>query len=107
MSKYRILEKTGTKEFIKTKPDSCIDNCPRVKTKLGKMMLSCAHLELTNNTKYIPRYIVQEEITNIDSVNMLSGYAYNEWKDLKEFNNLEEARQYKNDLELEEGRVIE
>jgi hypothetical protein len=84
MSRYRIFEKKGTYE----KCQSTIRGCP-----------SCDE----NGNKYIPRYIVQENFTG-----EYRKYGYSEaWQDRKEFTDLDEARKFKNDLELEDGRVVE
>lgn len=77
MSKYRILERIGT-----YKSKDCHSWCGSEQT-------------------YIPRYIVQEE-------EICRGkYKIEIWKDLKEFTSLSEARAYKNELELIQGRVRE
>jgi hypothetical protein len=90
MSKYRILEKKGTREKI---PEGVLRPAGKV--------------AFPDGTYYIPRFIVQEESTSTNffpsgKVSRIAGY-----KDLKEFTSLEEARAYKRELELEEGIVRE
>lgn len=88
MTKYRILEKEGAytspKQIAKDKGQSDYNS----------------YTDQLN--VYIPRFIVQ--VYN-------SGFPENElhleWKDLKEFTSLEEAREYKRKLELKEGIVVE
>lgn len=76
MTKYRILEKTGTRWTGPSWNHGAGGACgPTV-------------------TRTIPRYIVQEA-------------TFPGWKDLKEFTSLAEARKYKLELELVEGKVIE
>lgn len=98
MSKYRILEKKGTYEVIpyicsKTMccgPNDCKEN--HFYSIVGKTINK-------DGKYYIPRYIVQQ-LT-------LSQYCVPTFVDLKEFRHLEDAREYKRDLELEDGIVIE
>jgi len=89
MTKYRIIEKKGeykpahlwSGEYLK------IHGAPK-----------------EDQLIYFPRYIVQEIIYKGMYFWVL---MLEELKDLKEFTNLEEARKFKRDLELEEGIVIE
>lgn len=88
MSKYRILEKKGHTDK-KIKYDVIIS--PHRVEKVGK------EVEV-----YIPRFIVQKRFINyeIEAIAII-------YKDLKEFTSLEEAREFKRDLDLEEGIVRE
>lgn len=92
MSNYRIIEKTGT--------------------YTGKITQTLVHPGVVSHhcnnpseykyiKEYIHRYIIQ-------SFNGVCTYPNQDgWKELKEFNILEEARAYKRDLELADGIVIE
>ncbi len=88
MSKYRIIEKNG--EYARLVNTQDPNN----------------FIEL-----YTPRYIVQQ-IGKTQTHKLSSGWKAvviesTESKDLKEFNDLIEARKYKRDLELDDGIVIE
>ena len=83
MSKYRIIEKRGTY------------------TKQYRLGYYCSDEIITTDT-YISRFIVQEYILMNEEKTLANFY-----RDLKEFNNIKEAREYKRDLELDLGIVIE
>jgi hypothetical protein len=83
MSKYRILEKLGTTVVLDHK--CTYETCG----------------EFPGCDTYLPLYIVQEDKANKEEV------LWADWKDVKEFTNLDEAKSYKRNLELIEGIVIE
>lgn len=88
MSKYRILEKKSIKKELVTKYYT--------NYSIHGEEYEVPYTELVD----VRRFIVQELI---DSTNVF----YDEYKDLKEFTNLDAARKYKRDLELEDGIVRE
>lgn len=104
MNKYRIIEKKGEYKNVMYPPSS--DGC------VGHYCCSCG--ETVN--EYIPRFIVQESENTAELLGgqMVGSHimpvtcVFNSvFKDLKEFNNLEEAKAYKRDLDLEAGIIIE
>lgn len=112
MSKYRILEKKGEyKLSTASQSPFAVSLLPSGDRPLGPMSYPM--------TEYIPRYIVQSltdyppevDFNSIlkdpNCLSLIEGYEPKQIKDLKEFNNLDEARKYKRDLELEEGIVVE
>jgi len=96
MKNYRIIEKKGEIKTIQypDSPNGCY----------GHYCCSCGEIEEV----YIARYIVQQKLPTHYSGNGLvpidNQYMY---KDLKEFNNLNEAKKFKRDLDLETGIIIE
>ena len=98
MTQYRILEKKGTQQ------EKCCGHRQHFD------WVDCTYC-LTKDTcdnwysAYIPRFIVQE----FTGYEYPSGYVGNtpQYKDLKEFTSLDEARAYKRELKLEEGIVRE
>lgn len=102
MSRYRILEKKGEHKTVTVLDRSGVGygspNGEVFDTSIGEY----------EKDVYIPRYIVQEHNNYHGFPEGIKGILYqSDYKDLKEFNNLEEAKKYKRDLELEEGIVIE
>lgn len=98
MSKYRILEKKGEYRNV----------CCGHGTGLG--VLFCDSLIPTCNNRdkrHISRYIVQEWESSVPQGGYVHIPDHDSYKDLKEFTSLEEAREYKRDLELDEGIVRE
>lgn len=88
--KYRILEIEGITNWI----------CEHENKKLCDD--KCIKIEMTG--KYIPKYIVQENHVAFDPAKDSS--VHWEWANIKEFNNLEEARKYKRELELKNGGIV-
>ena len=97
MTKYRIVEKKGEYKSAKevygeraiTK--ECVDHA------FTHMCAGCTKKDI-----YVPRYFVQSHIPNLNGL-----ITVESWRDEKEFTDLTEARDYKRELELEEGIVIE
>lgn len=90
MKQYRILEKKGT-----------------IKNPCKHTASECNGLSRCCKEEYIPRFIIQETGGKPEREPALwLGFAY-QWFDIKEFTSIEEAREYKRNLELEEGIVIE
>lgn len=102
MSNYRILEKKGTYKPIGYFCGSCI--CPGIETCKNPNIYSVTGRVNREGQAYIPRFIVQEKEIIFEDDGSTPDW---EWQDLKEFTSLEEAREYKRDLELDEGIVRE
>lgn len=104
MKKYRIIEKKGEyKEFSFVEEYSCYDH-------FGVMVAyncNCKN-KLVTKKEYTPKYTVQEicKTCEIPGCLVYHKYMYM-YKDLKDFNDLDEARKYKRDLELDDGIIIE
>lgn len=93
MSKYRILEKEGQWIY------------PEIKNHNGKSIIKNGNVR-----KYIPRFILQEDVSELNIKMYLCGYcgpALKDYNDLQEFTSLEEARKFKRSLELKKGIVRE
>lgn len=102
MLKYRILEKKGEYK----KPSYLCPNpqeCDPALCKQSHIMVLANKTVNKNGDYYVPRFVVQE---NQRYFIRRVGYRDN-WVDLKEFSDLQLARDYKRELELIEGIVIE
>lgn len=119
MNKYRILEKKGETRVgnlinFSHHKSSGVDSDHVHSGSCGDYA-GCVCDELKNSAQthykvYVPRYIVQGETIvpgNGDLLDCFDCVDKMIFADLKEFNNLEEAKKYKRDLELEDGIVIE
>jgi len=92
MNEYRIIEKKGEYKTVSKRVPIIPFSLP-----LGGMPIIDIIEEVVETTTYIPKYIVQKGIVPV----------CHGWDDLKEFTDLDEARKFKRDLELEDGIVIE
>lgn len=96
MTKYRIIEKKGEYTSI---------------YNLFREITSAPEELSKQENIYIPRYIVQEYHHPVSITEQGNYYEHTNLvigvKDVKEFNNLEEAKKFKRELALEEGIVVE
>ena len=84
--RYRIVEYRG---YIKKERESIFSGLYGMGRHCGD---TYREIEI-----YIPKYIVQKRVYQVKDG----------WENLKEFNNLNEARNFKRDLELEGGIEVE
>lgn len=94
MSNYRILQKSPKEIEAEFVYEHGVHYMPPHPLHVPETHKNC---RCYNEKLLIPRYIVQREVKILED--------YSDWEDVKEFDNLEGARQHKHELQLVEGIV--
>lgn len=135
MTRYRILEKKGTYTDVASEVyhsttrysvgfyDAFYHRQPHaVESETYRTLYMCSAIfcdspcsrhpyvvetPMSGNGVYVPKYIVQEICYETVDSTFPDKRLGQFFIDLKEFNNLDEARQYKRELDLEDGIIVE